>query len=243
MVFVGNLFFVQGILVPSFGTDGPLWSLANEFWYYILFPLGLVAFRHGSRLGTRLTTAALFVMLCLWLRTSVLPLFPIWLFGAAVSYLPRLRLSNATRWLALAAYAPIVPLCTYLHGSLGMLSDYILGVATAIFIGSLWSASQPAPAAARPVVFARGIARFSYTLYVVHFPLLTLIAACLLTEQRRWQPTPVHAAAALAVLAVVVAYAYAVASLTEFHTEALQKWAALRLRSDTGRLAGEGLRS
>ena len=36
--FFGNAFFLQTILVPCFGTNGPLWSLANEFWYYLLFP-------------------------------------------------------------------------------------------------------------------------------------------------------------------------------------------------------------
>jgi peptidoglycan/LPS O-acetylase OafA/YrhL len=38
----GNAFFLQTILVPTFGSDGPLWSLANEFWYYIMFPFVLV---------------------------------------------------------------------------------------------------------------------------------------------------------------------------------------------------------
>ena len=41
--FLGNLFFLQTILCPTFGSNGPLWSLANEFWYYILFPVALAA--------------------------------------------------------------------------------------------------------------------------------------------------------------------------------------------------------
>ncbi len=43
--FFGNIAFLQTILVPSFGSNGALWSLANEFWYYILFPLGWLALR------------------------------------------------------------------------------------------------------------------------------------------------------------------------------------------------------
>ena len=35
--FVGNLFFLQTIVCPPFGSNAPLWSLANEFWYYVLF--------------------------------------------------------------------------------------------------------------------------------------------------------------------------------------------------------------
>ena len=37
-VFFGNLFFLQSVVSPVFGSNGPLWSLSYEFWYYILFP-------------------------------------------------------------------------------------------------------------------------------------------------------------------------------------------------------------
>jgi peptidoglycan/LPS O-acetylase OafA/YrhL len=37
-VFLGNLFFLQTIISPVFGSNTPLWSLSYEFWYYILFP-------------------------------------------------------------------------------------------------------------------------------------------------------------------------------------------------------------
>jgi len=38
-----NLGFVQTVSVPVYGTNGPLWSLANEFWYYVMFSLIAVA--------------------------------------------------------------------------------------------------------------------------------------------------------------------------------------------------------
>jgi peptidoglycan/LPS O-acetylase OafA/YrhL len=160
---------------------------------------------------------------CLWLRTTLLPLFPIWLLGAALLNLPRPPLSNSLRWLAVATYLPIIFLCTRLHGLLGLGADYILAVSTAALMWTLLTASQTAPAAAAGVRFSRSLARFSYTLYVVHFPLLTLIAA-LVVGDRRWQPTPAHVSAALGVLAVTLAYAYAIASITEFHTDRVRRW-------------------
>jgi len=33
-IFAGNLAFLQTIVVPPLGSNPPLWSLANEFWYY-----------------------------------------------------------------------------------------------------------------------------------------------------------------------------------------------------------------
>ena len=38
-----NAFFLQTIVGPTFGSNGPLWSLAYEWWYYVLFPLALGA--------------------------------------------------------------------------------------------------------------------------------------------------------------------------------------------------------
>lgn len=34
-VLIGNLLFLQKLVFPTFGSNGPLWSLAYEFWYYI----------------------------------------------------------------------------------------------------------------------------------------------------------------------------------------------------------------
>jgi peptidoglycan/LPS O-acetylase OafA/YrhL len=228
IAFIGNMFFLQGVLVPAFGSDGPLWSLANEFWYYVLFPLGLVAVLPSTRPRARLVTAALFLLLCLWLRTTLLPLFPIWLLGAIVLIVPRPRLGSTLRWLAVAAYVPIVYLCSYAQTIFSVAADCILAAATAMLIWALMSASQAAPAASKRVRFSRGLARFSYTLYVVHFPLLTLIAGLLIGKER-WLPTFLHIATALGVLAVTLAYAYGIALLTEFHTGAVRNWVERRL--------------
>lgn len=39
--FLVNAFFLQTIAGPPFGSNGPLWSLAYEWWYYILFPVAV----------------------------------------------------------------------------------------------------------------------------------------------------------------------------------------------------------
>ncbi|UQV45195.1 acyltransferase family protein [Janthinobacterium lividum] len=42
--FVLNVFFLQMIIGFQYGTNLSLWSLSNEFWYYILLPAGLGIF-------------------------------------------------------------------------------------------------------------------------------------------------------------------------------------------------------
>jgi len=237
--FVGTLVFLQGVLVPPFGSDGPLWSIANEFWYYILFPLAFIALYRSTTLRTRLAAAAILLVLGLWLRNptvfgarsenlTLLPLFPLWLAGVAVAYLPRWHLGNRPRWLAAASYVPFVFLCSRLHGSIGIYSDYLLAGATAAFLWSLLAASNTAPAADRSVRFLRGLANCSYTIYVVHFPFLYLVADQFVRE-RRWQPTWLHIAAGLGVLAVTLGYAYLIATLTEFHTASVREWVERRV--------------
>jgi peptidoglycan/LPS O-acetylase OafA/YrhL len=52
-VFLGNLFFLQTIYVPPLGSNDPLWSLAYEFWYYLLFPLIYVGLFRGPDIYRR----------------------------------------------------------------------------------------------------------------------------------------------------------------------------------------------
>lgn len=221
--FFGTLFFLQNVVVPAFGSDAALWSLANEFWYYILFPLGMLSILSSTRLRTRILTAGLFLLLCLWLGKSLLVLFPVWLMGAAVLVLPRARLNNSIRWLALAGYVPTIFLCTYLKGRLHLGSDFIIGGATAALIWTMLSATQPASRSSLVPRLCRGFARFSYTLYVVHAPFLLLFAS-LLVGTALWQPTWPEIGIGLGILALTIGYAYGVAALTEFHTDSVRAW-------------------
>jgi len=86
--FLVNAFFLQNIVGPPFGSNGPLWSLAYEWWYYILFPgILLVVFRKsltGLIAGAALTLLLLFV-----LPSDIIWLFGVWLLGVAAAILPR----------------------------------------------------------------------------------------------------------------------------------------------------------
>ena len=51
---LGNLLFLQTIAVPVLGSNGPLWSLANEAWYYVLAGFGFAAWQARRRPGIAL---------------------------------------------------------------------------------------------------------------------------------------------------------------------------------------------
>ena len=86
--FLGNLVFLQGIVTNSYGSDGALWSLAYEFWYYILFPLGLFALRRQTKTSFRLLFLVLFALVAWFVYPWILLYFPIWLTGTALALMP-----------------------------------------------------------------------------------------------------------------------------------------------------------
>ena len=80
--FAGNALFLQTILVPVLGTNGPLWSLAYEFWYYAVFPLfGWAWHRRGSwrTLGFAAAGAAMLISLPPAIQAG----FVVWLLGGS----------------------------------------------------------------------------------------------------------------------------------------------------------------
>jgi peptidoglycan/LPS O-acetylase OafA/YrhL len=172
--FFGNLFFVQGILVPVFGSDGALWSLTNEFWYYILFPFGFFSFRSATSRAQRFLCAPLFCLVAWFVRGGILNSFPIWLAGTLLLLVPPPRISGNSarriRILAACIYCLIFFALAKIHSLPGLVSDYLLTLATFVFLWILMSANGRSVPAAISVRASREGARFSYTLYAVHTP-------------------------------------------------------------------------
>jgi peptidoglycan/LPS O-acetylase OafA/YrhL len=231
--FLGNLFFLQGLTVPTFGSDTALWSLANEFWYYVLFPLVVIALWKGQRFAGRVCCALLFVVIAFWLRFTLLPSFPIWLAGALVLKLPALPNSARMRWVAALLYVPIVVALALIGRHLDiLLTDYLVTIATAALLWVLLSARSVAPA--NWIVRAiRFLARGSFSLYIAHMPILAFAAAYLVGNSR-WQPSPFHVLAASTVLAFTLIYAFVIAYFTEFRTDRVREWIELNLPAVTG---------
>ncbi|MDB5792633.1 MAG: hypothetical protein JWQ80_2657 [Massilia sp.] len=106
--FIGNMFGLQTILVPSFGEIFSLWSLANETWYYVLFPLLVLVIR-GRSIAWR-TVALLAIGAIVHLVTPELILyFSIWLLGVVFSRV-KIEPGPVLRWalLILAAGSAVL---------------------------------------------------------------------------------------------------------------------------------------
>lgn len=227
--FLGNIAFLQNTLVPVFGSNGALWSLNNEFWYYILFPLGFFAVFPRYNWALRLLLATAFVLLMIVLGHSLVILSPLWLFGALLFYLPSSNFNESTRNWTIALYLLGVPGLVEISFRFPILADYALAVATCILLWVILSARAAANPSSLPTRGFRLLARFSYTLYLIHIPIFTF-AGVLLVRGQPWQPTIRHLACAFVIWLATILFALVVASVTEFRTDQVRRWIETRTR-------------
>jgi len=154
--FLGNSLFLQTISVNCYGTNGPLWSLANEFWYYLLFPLLLGIIVRGANSET-LKAEMLKRTVCAMLALATLLLLPrgilqgglVWLLGAAVFALlqkERARLwASHPLWLWGSGMLTLGCLAASRLVKLGDADGYVLGASVACLVAALAVRSAPAP--------------------------------------------------------------------------------------------------
>jgi peptidoglycan/LPS O-acetylase OafA/YrhL len=169
--FLINATFLQTIVGPTYGSNGPLWSLANEWWYYILFPcLSMLYFsrRSGIKAVTLLASGAMVV----FLPTSILILFGVWLLGVAASWFQR---KNFLIYIALPLFVCALVLARLEVMRFPYAEQFLLGTGFALLLASFAGRSFPFPL--RQI--SRYLAGFSYSVYLVHFPvLLFIVSAC-----------------------------------------------------------------
>jgi len=225
---VENAFFLQTTnatgsgAIPTFGTNGPLWSLSNEFWYYILFPCLLVPLRL-RRLSflSRVCMLVMAAILLVVLPKTMVFSGTIWLMGVGVFIFNKYVVLTRTTyvvigWIAAASMATALWITR--TGEPGLGSDFLVG---ATFSALLVSLARTEFADGYAASVFRHLASFSYTLYLTHFPLMALVA-CWLLQNRRLQPSPVAFLIFLTVILALVLYALGLAIVFENHTETIQ---------------------
>jgi peptidoglycan/LPS O-acetylase OafA/YrhL len=177
--FAGNLVGLQTVDVDSFGGNYALWSLANETWYYIQFPLLLIMFTSRSR-GRQGCAAAVLLLLGASLPLSITLYFALWLLGAAFS---RVRIDCGTGGrVLLAAFVVACSIYFRLRGRNddlnpeSFLQDLVYSLPLLAFLSTLHApiatTSPPMRMVAR---IAHTLSELSFTLYVTHIPVIKLL--------------------------------------------------------------------
>jgi len=231
----GNLLGLQTISVPQFGGNFPLWSLANESWYYLMFPLLLMAFGGPRRVAAMLALAAATVLL----PFHIVLYFSIWLLGAAFSRV-RLECGGVTR---IALLAVLGALSTYFRlkghnddmGPASFGQDLLLSVIFLLFLSSTIIRPSPAIRLAPLRNAANFFSNFSFTLYVIHIPVLGMLGwlgMTLFGARKLGAGNIADLGIYIAMLGMVIAFAYGFYRLFEARTYQVRRWLKSLLLSD-----------
>ncbi|OUL29875.1 hypothetical protein BV372_22535 [Nostoc sp. T09] len=211
-LFLIHFFFLQEtdlFYKIKYFSDGPLWSLSYEFWFYTFF--GLLYYHKKLFYNNKfLSLGCLILGISLFLR--IILLFPVWLFGVAlykintnkdIKLSPQLCLYGCIgAWLLFLIIvfpSPIGHLITQitykfqlltapeLSQSISYIKDYLIGFVFTAFLFFLNHLLQTQNLATntiaillKPYVVTHAIrtfSGFSYSLYVLHVPLIIYLSS------------------------------------------------------------------
>lgn len=186
-------------------SNAPYWSVAYEFWYYMLFAAAVFSS------GYRRYILVLLIVLCVGPR--IILMSPLWFLGMGAYYISRKNAATLNRfyWLfpfsiaalliihfgynpgkiASDAFLSMLDGNRFLHvmgsrlfigGDYEMPSDLLYGLifaASIITSGPFFSRFQEIPALSKVIRFT---ASYTFSMYLYHFPLLLFFQAMLRTD-------------------------------------------------------------
>lgn len=210
--FLVNLFAIHGVIRKNFGSNGALWTLSIEVQFYALYPLLLTSMRRLGNLRTLLALIALNIASYFALNRHGYELFSSyyvsWYLGAMVAEgeavgLPSRLLVLARRRAELFGLSLAIMCCGC---ALFFISHYgafqIWALAFAVFLFALLG--RPAEFNGLAASFFRWTGTFSYSIYVVHLPLVVLVSSVFFNSAKQ-----VNLAPFCATIVAVVGCAYA----------------------------------
>jgi len=222
--FFGNFFFLQTILFPAYGTNGPLWSLANEFWYYIMFPLVYATFRGTTSLVVRTLQLSAAFALIWFLPGGLLVGFGVWLMGFGVYLISQkdgitLPISRTFfKGVTFVVFICFLGLSRF-HLLIDLASDVAVGLSFAMFMCTLLRPSKPQ--GTLYLGLSTFLSNISYSLYVFHFPFCVFIASALL-RGNRFQPSIRGIGLYVALCSFVILYTVGAYLLFEARTDRIR---------------------
>lgn len=189
---LGNLFFYENPRIGIWGTNGPLWSLKYEWWFYMLYPILFLVNRRNIK-------AAIFLVLFLFAAGTVLGMLQqafffsvfqmllFWYLGAIAAdiYTGRFKIS----YRVLSVFTLGLPLGL-------MMSKFYPGLILTEFAWSLgffglinavigYNSTRQQPIRLTGLAW---LGNCSYTLYIIHFPLFVLFNGLLLAQNGNQMP-------------------------------------------------------
>jgi peptidoglycan/LPS O-acetylase OafA/YrhL len=231
--FFGYTGVLQDIAAPTYGSNGPLWSLTNEFWYYMMFPLIYFSIRRPGTWPVSATFLGMFIVGLAFVGESIGVYGLVWLAGA-VSYMVYHWGRKVTGFRTSFAVTATGALLTALAASkmpygTELTKNMLIGLAGAPFVLALARSKAGGELYRRS---ARVLANASYTIYLAHFPFLVLLANVFIGD-RHFSNSPAGYAAFVGVGSAVLVYCFAMYWLFERHTGKVRDYCLARFCKGT----------
>lgn len=233
-VAIGNLVSLQGVIVPVQPYLGVDWSLAYEFWFYVLGGALAACF-----VTSRLRVAAIGLAALSLLIFSVLDadLLFCWIIGALVSQITVLRANRAVILLGLIVSGLSLFLGNDLFAGLRVrlqipvvpiaLCRITLTIGVLMVLRNLVAIPCRTVRTRRIEALGTRLAAFSYSLYLIHIPILTALMLLGLPKGQDIGTASLLQYGCSIVLVMLGAYAFYLAF--ERHTDTIRRWSKSRL--------------
>ena len=202
--FFMNLLGLQNIFSPTYGTNGALWTLSIEIHFYIAYP---ILFLVGKKYGATKMLGVSFLATCLYLCMNpffensmllkILLFTKYWFIWCLGAYIADLEYGRAKPFIVqnyqLLLMCILCPVVFYFSKEVGEIAFSVL-----FFLFIYKKISDPSTASRGASILAK-IGVFSYSLYVIHLPLL-----CVLLALRGGSQSPLIYTSFLATLVSIV---------------------------------------
>ena len=175
----GNLLQMQGVLCSKLDGNGVLWSLAYEFWFYVMAGAFGVICSRGA-IGKAPALIVTFLSMALFVRLDPIYLF-CWI-GGALTYVIRTHLM---RWKMFALGFVALCISLFLSSPFGFSDregpayriNFLLNAAGFALVAVNLSRLKPANLGSRLEGLGTRLASGSYTLFLTHAPVIYVYRA------------------------------------------------------------------
>ncbi len=176
---LGNIFFLQEILVQTFSINAPLWSLSYEFWYYLLFPVILIflnKIENYNKPSFRFICLIVFILLLIFLPLKIILYFLIWLCGSFIFFFRNINIINIKTHFTISVTLLLISIFALKINFLN-LNTFILELFIIIFFSYFILVFLKLKSKILTNIFFKKLSDLSYSLYLFHFPLVLLLSS------------------------------------------------------------------